>query len=86
MSDSLGVMSLTFVCASASADFGAHESSMPTANGTHSTGSVQLSRVTTPSGVRTPDWMLDCEICQKSGLNLVSHPFFLHPLNPAWFS
>ena len=26
----------------------------------------------TPSGVRSPDWILDCEICQKSGRNLVS--------------
>ncbi|GBE88446.1 predicted protein [Sparassis crispa] len=40
------------------------------ANGTHSTGSVQLSRVATPSGVRSPDWILDCEICHKSGINL----------------
>ena len=30
----------------------------------------------TPSGVRSPDWILDCEICQKSGRNLVSSTLY----------
>lgn len=25
----------------------------------------------TPNGVRTPDWVLDCEICHKQGVNMV---------------
>ncbi|OBZ72258.1 hypothetical protein A0H81_07462, partial [Grifola frondosa] len=52
-------------------EFGGPESTAtPVANGTHSTGSVQSSRVVTPSGVRTPDWILDCEICLKHGVNI----------------
>lgn len=43
----------------------------PALNGTHSNESVQLSRIGTPNGVRSPDWVLDCEICHKSGINLV---------------
>ncbi|KAI0956478.1 hypothetical protein AcV7_006869 [Taiwanofungus camphoratus] len=42
----------------------------PAINGTHSTDSVQLSTVTTPSGVQTPNWVLDCEICHKHGINV----------------
>ncbi|KAH9925531.1 uncharacterized protein B0H18DRAFT_1008850 [Fomitopsis serialis] len=40
------------------------------AAGTHSTESVLLSSVPTPTGVQTPGWMLDCEICGKRGANL----------------
>ncbi|CCM04690.1 uncharacterized protein FIBRA_06876 [Fibroporia radiculosa] len=42
----------------------------PVAPGTHSNESVQLSSVTTPTGVQTPNWILDCEICRKHGLNM----------------
>ncbi|EMD33317.1 hypothetical protein CERSUDRAFT_117938 [Gelatoporia subvermispora B] len=42
----------------------------PALNGTHSNESIQLSRIGTPNGVRSPDWMLDCEICHKSGVNV----------------
>ncbi|KAH9933667.1 uncharacterized protein BXZ73DRAFT_46246 [Epithele typhae] len=42
----------------------------PSVTGTHPSSSLQPSRVVTPNGVRTPDWMLDCEICHKHGLNM----------------
>lgn len=46
----------------------------PSVNGTQQSSSLQPSRVVTPNGVRTPDWMLDCEICHKQGINVVSIP------------
>ncbi|OCH94876.1 hypothetical protein OBBRIDRAFT_884431 [Obba rivulosa] len=53
-----------------SADASKRSTATPALNGTHSNESVQLSRIGTPNGVRTPDWVLDCEICHKSGINL----------------
>ncbi|KAH9941354.1 hypothetical protein B0H21DRAFT_811643 [Amylocystis lapponica] len=41
----------------------------PVVNGTHSSNSVHLSRVATPS-VQSPDWILECEICGASGINI----------------
>ncbi|KAH8093710.1 hypothetical protein BXZ70DRAFT_376563 [Cristinia sonorae] len=35
-----------------------------------SSNSVHLSRVASRSSTSTPDWILDCEICHKSGVNL----------------
>ncbi|KAI0723682.1 hypothetical protein C8Q72DRAFT_981055 [Fomitopsis betulina] len=40
------------------------------AAGTHSTESILLSSVPTPTGVQTPSWVLDCEICGKRGANI----------------
>ncbi|KAI1786771.1 hypothetical protein LXA43DRAFT_1032456 [Ganoderma leucocontextum] len=42
----------------------------PSVNGTGPSSSVLPSRVVTPNGVRTPDWILDCEVCHKQGLNV----------------
>ncbi|KZS99930.1 uncharacterized protein LAESUDRAFT_667344 [Laetiporus sulphureus 93-53] len=44
--------------------------STPSAPGTHSMEPVQLSSAPTTSGIQTPNWVLDCEICHKSGVNL----------------
>ncbi|KAI0636158.1 hypothetical protein C8Q77DRAFT_1277460 [Trametes polyzona] len=48
----------------------ARSTATPTVNGTHATSSVQPSRVVTPNGVHSPDWLLDCEICHKQGVNV----------------
>ncbi|KAI0654682.1 hypothetical protein C8Q70DRAFT_936899 [Cubamyces menziesii] len=50
----------------------ARSTATPTVNGTQPS-SVQPSRVVTPNGVRSPDWVLDCEICHKQGVNVVSY-------------
>ncbi|KAJ2970634.1 hypothetical protein NUW54_g12688 [Trametes sanguinea] len=51
----------------------ARSTTTPTVNGTQASSSVQPSRVVTPNGVRSPDWVLDCEICHKQGVNMVRH-------------
>ncbi|KAI0759560.1 hypothetical protein BD413DRAFT_487618 [Trametes elegans] len=49
----------------------ARSTATPTVNGTQaSLSSVQPSRVVTPSGARSQDWILDCEICHKQGINV----------------
>ncbi|KAI9056816.1 hypothetical protein FKP32DRAFT_1681974, partial [Trametes sanguinea] len=48
----------------------ARSTTTPTVNGTQASSSVQPSRVVTPNGVRSPDWVLDCEICHKQGVNV----------------
>ncbi|KAI8969854.1 hypothetical protein BD414DRAFT_502363 [Trametes punicea] len=48
----------------------ARSTATPTVNGTQASSSVQPSRVVTPNGVRSPDWVLDCEICHKQGVNV----------------
>ncbi len=49
----------------------ARSTATPSVNGTGPSSSVLPSRVVTPNGVRTPDWILDCEVCHKQGLNVV---------------
>ncbi|KAI0364754.1 hypothetical protein BV20DRAFT_955601 [Pilatotrama ljubarskyi] len=48
----------------------ARSTATPTVNGTQASSSVQTSRVVTPNGVRSPDWVLDCEVCHKQGVNV----------------
>ncbi|KAI0667805.1 hypothetical protein C8Q78DRAFT_1049731 [Trametes maxima] len=48
----------------------ARSTATPTVNGTQASSSVQPSRVVTPSGVRSPNWTLDCEVCHKQGVNV----------------
>ncbi|KAI0788075.1 hypothetical protein C8Q74DRAFT_1349421 [Fomes fomentarius] len=48
----------------------ARSTGTPSVNGTQQSSSIQPSRVVTPNGVHTPDWMLDCEVCHKHGVNL----------------
>ncbi|KAI0833758.1 hypothetical protein BC628DRAFT_1308266 [Trametes gibbosa] len=48
----------------------ARSTATPTINGTRASSSVQPSRVVTPNGVRSPDWILDCEVCHKQGVNV----------------
>ncbi|OJT13886.1 hypothetical protein TRAPUB_9555 [Trametes pubescens] len=48
----------------------ARSTATPTVNGTHASSSLQPSRVVTPNGVRSPDWILDCEVCHKKGVNV----------------
>ncbi|TBU25180.1 hypothetical protein BD311DRAFT_517968 [Dichomitus squalens] len=48
----------------------ARSTATPSVNGTGPSSSIQPSRVVTPNGVRTPDWVLDCEVCHKQGLNM----------------
>lgn len=50
----------------------ARSTATPSVNGTGPSSSVLPSRVVTPNGVRTPDWILDCEVCHKQGVNVVS--------------
>lgn len=47
-----------------------HSTMTPVLAGTHSTESIQLSSAPTPTGVQTPNWVLDCEICHKNGINI----------------
>ncbi|KAI0749906.1 hypothetical protein C8Q80DRAFT_1120027 [Daedaleopsis nitida] len=48
----------------------ARSTATPSINGTHQSSSIQPSRVVTPNGVRTPDWVLDCEVCGRRGVNV----------------
>ncbi|KAI0353807.1 hypothetical protein OH77DRAFT_1427123 [Trametes cingulata] len=48
----------------------ARSTGTPTVNSTQASSSVQPSRVVTPNGVRSPDWILDCEVCHKQGVNV----------------
>ncbi|RDX43989.1 hypothetical protein OH76DRAFT_1389802 [Lentinus brumalis] len=47
----------------------AGRSTATSVNGTQQS-SLQPSRMVTPNGVRTPDWVLDCEVCHKQGVNV----------------
>ncbi|KAI0683392.1 hypothetical protein BC835DRAFT_1296068 [Cytidiella melzeri] len=46
------------------------QSKGPSLNGVVIPTPFHTPRISTPSGVRSPDWILDCEICKKNGLNL----------------
>lgn len=46
-------------------------SGAPTMSAVPSPGTSHLAQSTPPSGTRTPDWILDCEICGKRGANIV---------------
>ena len=46
--------------------------STPAPDRHRASSSVQLSRVASRSSTSTPDWVLDCEICHKHGINMVS--------------
>lgn len=43
----------------------------PSINGVVIPTPLQMTRNSTSNGVRSPDWILDCEICGTNGLNLV---------------
>lgn len=65
-----GMLSRVFIRAKGEED--RHSTMTPVLAGTHSTESIQLSSAPTPTGVQTPNWVLDCEICHKNGINIVS--------------
>jgi len=39
-------------------------------NGAVLPSQLQMNRNSTPNGVHSPDWVLDCEICRKGGVNI----------------
>ena len=51
-------------------------SSAPTPSSAPSPSPSHLVHSTPSSGAKTPDWVLDCEICGKRGVNIVGYLYF----------